>query len=614
METDEKAEQGLEKIKAEEGIQGMLEVKVEPSQVLTVTVDPSMVKSEPLDPLDPTSSGMIVDGEDMSLLNTSNEILAQYYQRILAHCRPCETTFPSSEQCVQHCSDNKTYKCSETQVKDAESYKCSVEFSCEIGDCDWMGPELDHTKIHIKQHLVDTGYLVRCDSCGEPQLSELQGKHILFCVKNRQATNEIDEIIRDLLNEENHDKYHKWKKVPPVDTYLKKLLSVCHKCGISFEGYKGVLNHWNNDHREEQPKFQCKFSICEYVANKGDQLKTHIDNHLLNAGRHCKCPFCGKVFNKAKLTPHIKQVHTKVEKAVECPKCGKKFKEARHVRKHMKDVHSKDELKCGECLKSFSKLRYLNIHIRNEHHKNHGKELSDESQEQLGGTNSIQNEPLNLSISLASNPGEGISFVEIKEEPMNIVKEEEPDGEKMDDISEPKVESFDALEPHSLEKRDDIKTNGGQCQDHGPDKFEPGADNTTQRDKPGAEEALVYVCQECGKAYGRQDVLRNHVRAKHGCSGTEDSLILKCSACEKTYGRRDCLRKHFRRKHINFAKKYVTFDCNQCDKTFSSRDKLTRHKIQHTASDGKPFRCEKCSERFTRKDAMVRHMKRQHSC
>ena len=58
-----------------------------------------------------------------------------------------------------------------------------------------------------------------------------------------------------------------------MDTYLKKLLSFCHKCGISFEGYKGVLNHWNNDHREEQPKFQCKFSICEYVANKGDQVR-----------------------------------------------------------------------------------------------------------------------------------------------------------------------------------------------------------------------------------------------------------------------------------------------------------------------------------------------------
>ena len=45
--------------KAPEEEVGMVEVKVEPSQVLTVTVDPSMVKSEPLDPLDPTSSGMV---------------------------------------------------------------------------------------------------------------------------------------------------------------------------------------------------------------------------------------------------------------------------------------------------------------------------------------------------------------------------------------------------------------------------------------------------------------------------------------------------------------------------------------------------------------------------
>ena len=298
------------------------------------------------------------------------------------------------------------------------------------------------------------------------------------------------------------------------------------------------------------------------------------------------------------------QVHTKVTKAVGCPKCGKKFKEARHVRKHMKDVHSKDEQKCGDCPKTFSKLRYLNIHIRNEHNKNHGKESSDGSQEQPGGTNSIQTEPLNLSISLASNPGEGISFVEIKEEEMDFVKEEEPNGEKVDDISESRVEMFDPLEPNSIKKRDD----------HGPGQCGPGADNATHIENSAAEESLVYVCQECGKAYGRQDVLRKHVRTKHGSSETEESLFLKCTACEKTYGRKDCLRKHYRRKHIDIAKKYVTFDCNECDKTFSSRDKLTRHKIQHTASDGKPFRCEKCSERFTRKDAMVRHMKRQHSC
>ena len=53
-----------------------------------------------------------------------------------------------------------------------------------------------------------------------------------------------------------------------------------------------------------------------------------------------------------------------------------------------------------------------------------------------------------------------------------------------------------------------------------------------------------------------------------------------------------------RQKNIDVVKKYETFDCNQCNKTFSSRDKLTRHKIQHTASDGKPFKCEECLERL----------------
>ena len=50
-----------EEIQGQEGqmeVQGMVEVKVEPSQVLTVTMDPSLVKSEPLD-LNPVSSGMV---------------------------------------------------------------------------------------------------------------------------------------------------------------------------------------------------------------------------------------------------------------------------------------------------------------------------------------------------------------------------------------------------------------------------------------------------------------------------------------------------------------------------------------------------------------------------
>ena len=55
-------------------------------------------------------------------------------------------------------------------------------------------------------------------------------------------------------------------------------------------------------------RFGCRFSICSFVCQKQDELKDHIDQHLLLAGRHTKCPICAKIFNKCKLTPHIKQV------------------------------------------------------------------------------------------------------------------------------------------------------------------------------------------------------------------------------------------------------------------------------------------------------------------
>ena len=254
----------------------------------------------------------------------------------------------------------------------------------------------------------------------------------------------------------------------------------------------------------------------------------------------------------------------------------------------MKDVHSKEEKKCGDCPKTFSQLRYLNIHIRNEHNKTESSIGIDEQNPVDSRENNVQTDALDLSISLTSHPGEGLAFVEIKEEAMDLVKEEEPDG---DQIAEPKVDTGDLLE---------------KIADETP------CDNA-ESEKATEEESLVYCCQECGKAYGRKDVLRKHVRTKHRSTDGEESLMLKCTACEKTYGRKDCLRKHFKRTHIDIIKKYETFACNQCDKTFSSRDKLTRHKIQHTASDGKPFKCEECPERFTRKDAMVRHLKRQHT-
>ena len=86
-----------------------------------------------------------------------------------------------------------------------------------------------------------------------------------------------------------------------------------------------------------------------------------------------------------------------------------------------------------------------------------------------------------------------------------------------------------------------------------------------------------FPCPECGKVYGRKDVLRKHMRI-HGITKSEPNAI--------------------------------SYNCKECDASYSSRDKLTRHEIQHTVPDGKPFECLICETSFSRKDALTRHRKK----
>ena len=319
------AEEKIAFISMEENIT----VKVEPSLIVKeeiedpvkkeelIVVDPTEIKTEVDDDDDAEakilSNRKDIPSEEVKFLHTGNELLTEYYQKTLPFCGPCNQTFGSIEENQNHWP---------------EQHNEPVQFFCRFGDCSWVGGgSVSFTKTHILQHLVDSGHLVKCDCCGEPQLKELFGKHILICVKHKQGQNEIDEIIKDLLNAENYDKYYKWKKLPPVETYVRKILSYCHKCGVSLGTYKDVVTHWETDHGEEEIRysgytvgkylylhtkkifrFGCRFSICSFVCQKQDELKDHIDQHLLLAGRHTKCPICAKIFNKCKLTPHIKQV------------------------------------------------------------------------------------------------------------------------------------------------------------------------------------------------------------------------------------------------------------------------------------------------------------------
>ena len=302
------AEEKIAFISMEENIT----VKVEPSLIVKEEIE-DPVKKEELIVVDPTEIKTEVDDDDdaeakilshrkdipseeVKFLHTGNELLTEYYQKTLPFCGPCNQTFGSIEENQNHWP---------------ERHNEPVQFFCRFGDCSWVGGgSVSFTKTHILQHLVDSGHLVKCDCCGEPQLKELFGKHILICVKHKQGQNEIDEIIKDLLNAENYDKYYKWKKLPPVETYVRKILSYCHKCGVSLGTYKDVVTHWETDHGEEE--IRCSGSSWKiFTYGKNIQVRVsvlHLQLRVPEAGRaegpHRPAPAAGRETHQV---PHLCQ-------------------------------------------------------------------------------------------------------------------------------------------------------------------------------------------------------------------------------------------------------------------------------------------------------------------
>ena len=79
-----------------------------------------------------------------------------------------------------------------------------------------------------------------------------------------------------------------------------------------------------------------------------------------------------------------------------------------------------------------------------------------------------------------------------------------------------------------------------------------------------------YNCNDCGKSFGRHDVLRRHEKS-HDKSTTSHI----CTICGQSYGRKDTLRRH-EKSHEK------AHTCNICGKSFGRQDHLRRHEKIHT--------------------------------
>ncbi|XP_073916443.1 zinc finger protein 662 isoform X2 [Castor canadensis] len=137
-------------------------------------------------------------------------------------------------------------------------------------------------------------------------------------------------------------------------------------------------------------------------------------------------------------------------------------------------------------------------------------------------------------------------------------------------------------------------------------------------------EQVFYICEECGKCFGRNEDFDRHQRTHngdkvYGCKecGKGFSFRSHCIAHQrihsgvKPYECQECAKAFvwksnlIRHQRIHTGEK--PFKCKECGKGFSQNTSLTQHQRIHTGE--KPYTCKECGKSFTRNPALLRHQR-----
>ena len=177
----------------------------------------------------------------------------------------------------------------------------------------------------------------------------------------------------------------------------------CPHCGMESVNKRSLAEHIKSMH--DNIKYNCE--VCQASLTSEYSLLRHKrevhgdTTTTISTGKQFDCQFCGKQLStKAKLTKHVERFHedglthdapigrmigrvlwkdkekTASNKAVICPQCGHKSASPRHLKQHIKNMHSEtDKLEegsepvCKECGKVFPDARLLRIHVKHTHER-----------------------------------------------------------------------------------------------------------------------------------------------------------------------------------------------------------------------------------------------------
>ncbi|KAK0151289.1 Histone-lysine N-methyltransferase PRDM9 [Merluccius polli] len=304
---------------------------------------------------------------------------------------------------------------------------------------------------------------------------------------------------------------------------------------------------------------------CKLKYESDEALK----EHACAAAPH-RCAHCGATFKKAGfLKRHERTAHVHA-KSYACSVCGKAFGKLFNLKQHQKikscDKHhcTSEIFSCAYCPFSFTIRSYLCKHVRRHH------------------------------------PLEYLSLSE---------------SERL----------ADGPEDHGDEEEEKAAVGEAHiCQKCGK-KYASAKNYTVHR---CCQQAILYLCTDCGKGFPNRYGLKQHQRVHtgvrpHGCPHCHKTFVhmgqlnvhlrthtgekpYLCTHCGESFRQSGDLKRH-ERKHTG-VRPHI---CSECFKCFSRPQSLRAHQMLHLGQ--RMFKCNECGKSFSRNYHLRTHQQKMHS-
>ena len=292
----------------------------------------------------------------------------------LCTCSECGEQFNDHSSCQEHWS---------RVHKDKEfTYKCIEEEE----SCKFTTTKLRSMKDHIRQHMVELGFMKPCKICSKL----FHKRHMRHHLKTHDTSRDFEcNICGKKYKNDGALKGHMKTHLPQEEQYTFS----CDICGKKYTSKAALKAHVKVTHLNEK-EFEC--DLCDKKFLSACQLRYHQTSHTNEKPFMCdKCDASFK--SKERLKIHIRGKHEGVfkfhcticpakyniksefeahfrshtgEKPFNCSICGKGFSKSEVMRKHEK-IHLPEEEKyiypCEFCGKRFSVKFNLQTHIKGVH-------------------------------------------------------------------------------------------------------------------------------------------------------------------------------------------------------------------------------------------------------